>query len=149
SRFVRAAVGRLLGGAARRRHGVVQVQAPDVLSTIPPASFCGAALPASIVSDLTSPVLHVEGASISPWTVGEVLRDALGLAFRACGLPLPALLVPADVDRFALTVRGTTTTTLPEMCDGMAPLDPQVVTDPANPGCADFEWITPIPDCAD
>src|SRR3989442_1011518 len=110
-------------------------------------------LPAALVGALVSPVLLLEGAPIAPWTPGQILRNALGLAFRACDLPLPALLLPEEVDRLADEITRpagvTTTTTLPEECDGIAQLEPQTLTDPAYPGCADLEWITPAPDCAD
>jgi hypothetical protein len=146
-RVARAATARLTGVRA-----ITRMRADDVLSTPPPASFC-ANLPATLVTALTSPVLHLEGAPIAPWTPGQILRNALGLAFRACGLPLPALLLPEEIDRLADDITRpagvTTTTTLPEECDGTAQLEPQTLTDPAYPDCTDVEWITPIPDCAD
>jgi hypothetical protein len=152
ARFARAAVARLIGVAHRRR-SVLQERAPNLLSTIPPASFCQGALPASLVGALSSPILHVEGAPIVPWTPSALLRGSLGLAFRACGLPLPALLLPEEVDRVAREIDrvpgGTTTTTLPEECHDSAQLETRTLTDPAHPDCTDLEWITPIPDCAD
>jgi hypothetical protein len=146
-RVARAAIARLTGVRA-----TIRMRADDLLSTPPPPSFC-ANLPATLVSALTSPILHLEGAPIAPWTPGQILRNALGLGFRACGLPLPALLLPEEVDRLADDITRpagvTTTTTLPEECDGVAQLEPQTLTDPAYPDCTDLEWITPIPDCAD
>lgn len=153
SRFVRAAVANLIGVDVRRkRASVTSERAENLLSTHPSVAFCAAGLPASLVSALTSPVLHVAGAPIVPWLPGPVLRSALGLAFRACDQALPDLLLAEEVDRLAdefVGASGTTTSTLPEECDGRAQLEAKVVTDPPYPDCADFEWITPIGDCAD
>jgi hypothetical protein len=150
-RVAHAALGRLTGVHGKRK-SVTQERAGDILSATPSPSFCGL-LPPMLVSALTSPALHVEAAPIVPWTPGQLLRNSLGLAFRACGLPLPAQLVAEDVDRFAGDITrpagATTTTTLPEECDGTAQLDTMTLTDPAYPACTDVEWVTPIPGCAD
>ena len=152
-RFVRAAVASLIGVDVRRKRATVRAtRAENLLSTHPSVSFCAAGLPPPLVSALPSPVLHVEGAPIVPWLPGPVLRAALGLAFRACDQALPPLLVPGEVDRLAeefVGASGSTTSTLPEECDGTASLQPKVVTDPPYPGCIELEWSTPIMDCAD
>lgn len=155
-RFARAAVARLIGvDLLGKPRFVTFERAPNLRSAPAPASFCASVLPPGLVGAFTSPspVLHLEGTPIVPWSPGRILRSALGLALRGCGQPLPDLLVSGDVDRFADEFvdapHTTTTSTLPEECDGTARLEAKTLTDPAHPGCTRVEWITPIPDCAD